>query len=289
MTPLEFRESRPTTSVFNSYVLGTTRRAMGNSSTAAPPTAALQGRRIRVRPGTPADTEAIVDIHYAAFEAGPTSKLLSPGGVTEDAKAKFGARIFPQPEEGKKEEGEPLVFVAELVGDDGAQPELVAFSKWTLFRTERSRDQWDVERPPMTVEMLGEGSDADVFNAFIGRMHEYKSKYIQGQKHLHLGILACSPKYHRLGAGGALLSRGFELADAEGLPTFLESSPEGYKLYKRNGFEDLWAFDLELTQRWGVTPELGANWGHENGVEKCGPCAEGGYRTVGMKRPPRST
>ncbi|TLD33815.1 hypothetical protein PspLS_00968 [Pyricularia sp. CBS 133598] len=264
---------------------------MGDLSTAPPPTAALQGRRIQVRHGTPADTSAIVDIHYAAFEAGPMSKLLSPGGVTEDAKVKFGSRIFPQPQEGKEgtDEGEPLVLVAELVGDDSAQPELVAFSKWTVFRKERSRDQWDVENPPMTVEMLGEGSDADVFNAFIGRMHDFKNKEIQGQRHLHLGILACSPKYHRLGAGGALLRRGFELADAEGLPTFLESSPEGYNLYKRNGFEDLWAFDLELTQRWGVTPQPGANWGHKNGVDHCGPCAEGGYRTVGMKRPPKST
>ncbi|TLS22846.1 uncharacterized protein PpBr36_06440 [Pyricularia pennisetigena] len=265
---------------------------MGDSSTAPPATAALQGRRIQVRQGTPADVGAIVDIHYAAFKAGPMSRLLSPGGVTEDAKAKFGKRIFPPQEEGKKEggdEGEPLVFVAELVGDDGAQPELVAFSKWTLFRRERSREEWDVETPPMTVEMLGEGSDPEVFNAFIGAMNEYKKKAIQGQRHLHLGILACSPKYHRIGAGGALLRRGLELADAEGLPTFLESSPEGYKLYKRHGFEDLWAFDLELTQRWGVTPQPGVNWGHGNAVEHCGPCPEGAYRTVGMKRPPKSS
>ena len=76
-----------------------------------------------------------------------------------------------------------------------------------------------------------------------------------------------------------------ELADQKGLPMFLESSPAGYKVYKRLGFRDIGTQDLEITKRWGAVQGEGENWGGENGVDVLGPLAPGHYRTVMMCRP----
>lgn len=250
--------------------------------------AASQGRQIRVRQATPADAIALADIHFDAFSTGPMQGLLNPGGLTEDAKAKFAASLFPAPQQQPGGNvGERFVYIAELIRE-GEEPEPVGLATWKVFRTERSREEWDVKEQPLTEEMLGKGSDPEVYHAFIGRMHGMRSQWIGGQKHLHLGILACTTKYHRLGAGNMLISRGLELADAEGLPTFLEGTPAGYKLYRRKGFENIGVFDMELTKRWGLERRPDEDWGQDMGADQYGRGAEGCLRTIGMRRPPKS-
>lgn len=46
------------------------------------------------------------------------------------------------------------------------------------------------------------------------------------------------PEYQRKGIGKALMQWGLAKADEEGLLGWLVSSPEGYALYRRSGFED---------------------------------------------------
>jgi hypothetical protein len=103
-----------------------------------------------------------------------------------------------------------------------------------------------------------------------------------------LRLLACSPRYSRLGAGSALLRRGFELADREGLNTWLEASPAGYSLYKKLGFKDLDVQDLPVSKNWGAVKLDGDNWGDSSAVDLAGPLAPGHYRSVLMKREPVS-
>lgn len=49
-----------------------------------------------------------------------------------------------------------------------------------------------------------------------------------------MGVL---PEYQRRGLASALLQEGIVRAGADGLPLYLESSPEGAKLYPKHGFE----------------------------------------------------
>jgi hypothetical protein len=150
--------------------------------------------RIQVRQATVADVPTMVDIHYAAFGLDVMDKLMHPNGVTEDIKTKFGSTFFPAADPAKpKKKGETIIMVAELVpeeADSVAAPEIMAFSKWVLQREPRTEEEWNVEEPPMTVEQLGEGSDVDVFNAFIGGLHRKRRLWAKGDPCL------CESKCH---------------------------------------------------------------------------------------------
>lgn len=104
-----------------------------------------------------------------------------------------------------------------------------------------------------------------------------------------LGILAATPTRHRLGAGSALLKWGCELADRENKTAWLESSPVGFSLYKKFGFEPVEVADLKLTEMYGAVNTDGENWGAANAVEVGGELAEGSFRSVMMRRLPKTS
>jgi GNAT superfamily N-acetyltransferase len=101
------------------------------------------------------------------------------------------------------------------------------------------------------------------------------------------GILATHPARQGLGAGSALMKWGVELADSLGLPSRLEASPAGYRLYKKFGFEDFDVLDLPVTEKWGVVNSNGANWGQDAAVDLAGRAPDGVHRCVLMRRPPK--
>lgn len=101
-----------------------------------------------------------------------------------------------------------------------------------------------------------------------------------------LALLCCAPTRSRLGAASALLRWGTELADNEGLPCWLEASPQGYRLYMRFGFEPVDVEDLNVTERWGPIRSPDDDWGANGAVELFGAPPEGTFRSVGMRRLP---
>ncbi|KAK0630233.1 hypothetical protein B0T17DRAFT_216403 [Bombardia bombarda] len=259
--------------------------------------------RLRVRPATPADVEAILDVHFAAFGPDIMDQLMYPQGVSADARTKFGYSFFPPTapnEKGsddaaskpshKKKKGELLVMVAEeLPADDDSTPgQIIAFSKWTLSREPRSEEEWNDGSENETAETLGEGCDVTVYNEFIGALHRKRRVYSRGDPALFLGLLASTPTRHRTGAGSALLRWGTELADSLGLPSYLEASPYGYSLYKKFGYQEIDVLDLNITERWGAVKTDDRNWGQNCAVDLVGPAPEGTFRTVIMKRPAKT-
>lgn len=54
-----------------------------------------------------------------------------------------------------------------------------------------------------------------------------------------------------------LIQWGLDLADREDLDVFLTSTPVGHSLYRKMGFEDIAAFDIDLGTL-GGTVEIGA-------------------------------
>ena len=65
-----------------------------------------------------------------------------------------------------------------------------------------------------------------------------------------LNLLDTHPDHQRRGAGAMLVRWGTEMADAAGLPCYLEGSEPGYQLYRKNGFEDVENLDWDLRE-WG--------------------------------------
>jgi GNAT superfamily N-acetyltransferase len=64
-----------------------------------------------------------------------------------------------------------------------------------------------------------------------------------GNKRLELADCAADPKYHRRGAGKALLEYGLEKAGEANVPITLTASPMGRHLYLHLGFQELGFFD----------------------------------------------
>ena len=76
---------------------------------------------------------------------------------------------------------------------------------------------------------------------------------------------------------------GTEFADREGLPAYLESSPKGYPVYKKLGFEPIDVQDLKIKELWNA-PDDDEDWGVNSAVEFAGPLPPGTFRSVIMKR-----
>ena len=144
--------------------------------------------RIRVREATPADIDAIVDIHFAAFDHNVMNQLMYPGGPSTDARKKFGAYLVSQlalegSAGGAAKSGQPLICVAEYMSDatpDGPG-EVVAFAKWLLHRQPRTEEEWKGEAFNATKETWGEGCDTAIVNAFIGEMTRIQRDHAQGE------------------------------------------------------------------------------------------------------------
>lgn len=149
--------------------------------------------RLRIRRATPDDAGTIAKIHFEAFGPGVMNKLMHPGGVSEDARAKFAGGIFPPPDKAADPSAEVIVMVAELLAEGsqaegGQDPVIVAFAKWKLVREAQPREEWEV-REDMTEEELGEGANAAVYNKFIGGLHQMKQRWAKGDPALRESLL----------------------------------------------------------------------------------------------------
>ena len=63
-------------------------------------------------------------------------------------------------------------------------------------------------------------------------------------------MLVTDPKHQRRGAGLLLMKWGIEQADHLKLPIYLESSPEGFHVYKKAGLEVIETLKVDLSP-WG--------------------------------------
>jgi hypothetical protein len=101
--------------------------------------------RVRIREATPADVDAIVDVHFAAFDDDVMNQLMNPGGVSEDARQKFGSRLLqqfaaPSGTDTSPPREENFLLVAEYLPEDGPG-EVVALAKWLLHREPRTEEE----------------------------------------------------------------------------------------------------------------------------------------------------
>lgn len=63
-----------------------------------------------------------------------------------------------------------------------------------------------------------------------------------------LTSFAVHPKHQGRGLGSQLLQRCAEIADAAGLPTYLNAFPGAHSLYGKFGFADIGHFDVDLNE-----------------------------------------
>ena len=60
--------------------------------------------------------------------------------------------------------------------------------------------------------------------------------------------LFTDPSFQRHGMGNALVAYGNQIADQASLPILLQSSPYGFPIYTKHGFESVQHLDVDLTK-----------------------------------------
>ena len=80
----------------------------------------------------------------------------------------------------------------------------------------------------------------------LGSLRAHLQAHTPTELHWHLNMIGTHPDWQRRGLAGALLATGFEIADAEGLPCYLETeTPENVAYYRHHGFDVRSEWDVD--------------------------------------------
>lgn len=135
---------------------------------------------LRIRRATPEDIPSLVRVHFDAFGTGPNAvmhRLMYPDGANETIKTRFGKSFFPE-DGASLPPFETLTMVAEVDNEQG-QTEIAAFSKWKIVREPLPEEVWN-KQESFTAGELGEGTNAAVYEEFLGGLHRLRRKWMKG-------------------------------------------------------------------------------------------------------------
>jgi GNAT superfamily N-acetyltransferase len=184
--------------------------------------------RVRTRAATADDLELATDILTLAFEDDPV----------------WGGWAFPDPHRGKAREqrracwrylvrsGLRFPWVRMTLGGE-------AVALWQPAGESELTPQEEQELGPFIRDLLG--PHANLFMEGLAAFEEATPE----EPHYHLDLLGTHPAHRGQGIGMAMVETDLEAVDAEGMPTYLESTnPANLARYERAGFRKVGAFTL---------------------------------------------
>ncbi|KAI9837919.1 MAG: hypothetical protein M1837_002658 [Sclerophora amabilis] len=133
---------------------------------------------------------------------------------------------------------------------DPATNEIASFAKWVKRDGENDRKGGGVPGPAEQ-KVWPAGANAALLEEFYGSMDSKSAELMGNTPHYLLSTLATHPKYQGRGAASTLLDWGTKQADADGIPAYLEASPDGLRLYRSRGFEERGVLDMALEKYGG--------------------------------------
>ncbi|KAI8950084.1 hypothetical protein F4801DRAFT_370092 [Xylaria longipes] len=233
----------------------------------SPPAASLDASFTMSRP-TEADISALASVYYDSFATNPCNTYWWP--EDRDALFEWLHERFQQ----KMSDRNVRHF--QILND---QKEVVAFARWDIPKGyEAQFGEWvgidnalDVSRAvgkdgteePATTAAVEEvapaaakttsiprGADPELCQAFFAKLATLSEKW-EAEKMLGLSLLCTAPKYHRRGAGKALLVPMLAIADTVGLRSYVEATPAGRPLYEKLGFRLVESKVLDATAATG--------------------------------------
>lgn len=186
-----------------------------------------------IRSASSADAAQLALTYHRAFAGDPVLRWLFPDDADYDT---TGARVF-------------LSIVRRWLAQDSlwCTDDGVAAAGWNRpGRPEVDVDDPEpAEHPPWRVDR------------FAALRRELAAN-TPDEPHWHLNMIATHPDWQRRGLGGALMATVFEIAEADGLPCYLETeTPENVAYYRHHGFDvrsewDVATHDSEGPHMWGM-------------------------------------
>lgn len=121
--------------------------------------------------------------------------------------------------------------------DSSSQDQIIAWSKWNS----PSPKPLDTDLPKWP-----DGADVEIADHFFGNLFTRRKRIMGERKHWYLELLATKPNWQGKGAAGKLVRWGLEKADADGLETYIEASPDGKPIYEHFGFKEIERLIVDL-------------------------------------------
>lgn len=193
---------------------------------------------LKVEDATDADVPIMMHIDNAAYEGSAGLSLLYPNGRSPDTLALQERNVLEEMRE------DPSVRNIKVISTDDDSEKLIAFARWRLYHG--SNLQY-LNAIPSGKPAMPEADPAGLA-MWNDMVRKRRIEHIGRTPHCYLSNLATHPEYRGRGAGTALIRWGCEVADNHGVPAFVQSSPAGYQAYKKCGFEEAYAIDLDLTK-----------------------------------------
>ena len=180
--------------------------------------------QLKLRPGTPKDVPLFVEVTIAAFSTNPIHiRCLPP-----DSKNTHEFWLSSLAEE-INDPNARFIVIEDL---DTTPPSFVSCAKWNVVPE-------NTHQPPLPDDIWPKDGDVDLANDFFGVLLSKHVEIMGTKQHWYLELIVTKPEYYGKGAGNLLVKWGTDEADKVGWPCYLDATPDGKRLYERNGFRNL--------------------------------------------------
>ncbi|KAL2266203.1 hypothetical protein VTJ83DRAFT_5555 [Remersonia thermophila] len=198
----------------------------------------------------PADAARIAAIHLAAMDSNPLLHAQFPtpeslAGLERLLEADTATLL-------RREAPDGGILVAREAGGQGgggSDGAIVAFARWESPSSAPS-DAGHREKLEEDDELQSlAGCRSEFLAGYASRAKEARERYFGGRECYSLTFVCTDPLYQGRGAGSLLTRRVLDMAAAEGVPVYLESTEVAVKLYERLGFRTLGGFEMRIPRR----------------------------------------
>lgn len=193
---------------------------------------------LTMRPGTAADIDQMVEIYFSAFADNTIQKRVFPESSPQVRP--FWRNNFV---EDMKNDFAQFRVMEESASDPSQPPTMVAFAIWNSPL--KPTDPIPAMPPREAWPSDGDQDAAVEFFHDLELQHKrfmaHPTEAGQQQPHWYLELIATHKDHQGKGAAGALLRWGEHQADAQGVPCYLDATPDGRPVYtsKGHGFREV--------------------------------------------------
>ncbi|KAL6402103.1 hypothetical protein AUP68_14568 [Ilyonectria robusta] len=176
----------------------------------------------QMRKAVPADIPALCAVYFSAFSDTIVGRQVFPPG-SEAAHVFWVTSLtkdLPDPN------FEFLVMTTRSEGD--GEDQVVGYAKWV-------RPGTPIEMPPPADAWPQDGNPALAVE-FFGKLTATHKHMMDDRPHWYLSLIGVRKEWMGKGAASPLMRWGVERADEDGLPCFLEATPNAKGMYEKYGF-----------------------------------------------------
>ncbi|CAK7213753.1 hypothetical protein SBRCBS47491_001912 [Sporothrix bragantina] len=189
---------------------------------------------LTMRPATEADLDRLVDVYFSAFGGNPINDRVFPASSTQSRP--FWRKNLA---DNLKEDHVRFQVMETIPTSDSEEKQIAAFAVWNAPL--KATDAIPAMPPLSAWPSDGDLEAASEFFYDLERQHKKfmgptsDSEDQKQRPHWYLELIATHRDFQGRGAAGALLRYGEQQADAEGVPCYLDATPDGRPVYTSAG------------------------------------------------------